>query len=149
MSSRRRSHAMQCPECGSHYTQAVPLAYRQSIRTGYNGHQSISEFGQELEPPQARSEVLVPMLYAVALFGVTFVLLPTEITWLDLGWSQQLSTSTLGRLGIAGVAAISLLVYLSARAIADNLTGHAGEMHHWERGVVCRRCGHRFRRSRP
>ena len=146
MSSQRRFHTMQCPECGSHYTQAVPLAYRQSIRTGYNGHQSISEFGQELGPPQARSELLVPMLYAAALFGVTFVLLPTEITWLDLGWPQQLLTSTLGRLGIAGVAAMSLLVYLSACAIADNLTGHAREMNDWERTVVCRRCGAQFSR---
>lgn len=146
MSSRRRSHAMQCPECGSHYTQAVPLAYRQSVRTGHNGHQSISEFGQELEPPQARSEVLVPMIYAVALFGVTFVLLPAEITWFDLGWPQQLLTSTLGRFGIAGMAAFSLLVYLSACAIADNLTGHAREMDDWGRTVVCRRCGTQFSR---
>ena len=140
---------MQCPECGSHYTQAVPLAYRQSIRTGYNGHQSISEFGQELEPPQARSEVLVPMLYAVALFGVTFVLLPAEITWFDLGWPQQLLTSTFGRLGLAGAAAMSLLVYLSACAIAENLTDHAREMDDWEHTIVCRRCGYRFQRSRP
>jgi hypothetical protein len=137
---------MQCPECDSHYTQAVPLAYRQSIRTGYNGHQSISEFGQELEPPQARSEVLVPMLYAVALFGVTFLLLPTEITWFDIEWPQLLLTSTLGRLAIAGAAAFSLLIYLSACAIADNLTDHAEKLDEWERTVVCRRCGGQFSR---
>lgn len=146
MNSRRRSHAMQCPECGSHYTQAVPLAYRQSIRTGYNGHQSISDFGQSLEPPQARSEVLVPMLYAAALFGAIFVLLPTEITWFDIEWPQLLLTSTLGRLAIAVAAAFSLLIYLSACAIADNLTDHAEKLDEWERMVVCRRCGEQFSR---
>ena len=144
MSSHR--HRMQCPECGSNYTQSVPLAYSQSIRTGYNGTQTISEFGQALEPPEPRSEFLVPLLNAIFLFGVVFFFLPTEISWLTPGWVQDAITSFWGRVGISGGLAVAFLIFLSGGAIAHNTTAHAADMDEWERTVICRRCGEHFSR---
>ena len=39
-------------------------------------------------------------------------------------------------------------VWSAASAMAYNMTIHSDEMDNWGRGVVCRRCGHRFRRSK-
>jgi hypothetical protein len=137
---------MQCPECGSHYTQSVPLAYSQSIRTGYNGNQTISEFGQALEPPEPRSEFLVPLLSAAFLFGVIFFFFPTEISWLSTSWVHDKITSLWGRVSISGGLAFALLIFLSGDAIAHNTTAYAEDMDEWEATVVCRRCGEQFSR---
>jgi len=143
--SRRRPR-MQCPECGSHYTQSVPLAHSQSIRTGYNGNQTISEFGQALEPPEPRSEFLVPLIIAIFLFGVLFFFLPTEISWIGTGWVQDVITSLWGRVGISGGLAVAFLIFLSGGAIAHNTTAYAEDMDEWECTVICRRCGKQFHR---
>ena len=135
---------MQCPACGSHYTQAVSLAYTQSIRTGYNGTQSISEFGRELEPPPAQSEVLIPLGLAAVMFVATHMFIPIDASWIGIEWVQRFLTSTWGRIGISALAAFLVLVWSSGSAAAHNDTEHAKEMEDWERAVVCRRCGEQF-----
>ncbi len=142
MSSRR--HKMQCPACGSHYTQSVSVAYSQSVRTGYNGQQTISEFGRELEPPEAQSEFLVPLCMAATAFVFTYVFFPTEIDWFDLAWLQNVLTSFWGRIGISIGVAIAIFIFLSGAAVAHNMTVHASDMKEWGRTTVCRRCGERF-----
>ena len=142
--SSRRMKSMQCPECGSHYTQAISLAYSQSIRTGYNGNQSISEFGRGLEPPPPQSEVLIPLGLAAVMFVATFVFFPTDASWIGIDWVQRFLTSSWGRIAISTLAAFLVLVWSSGSAIAHNATEHASEMDDWERAVVCRRCGEQF-----
>ena len=137
---------MQCPACGSHYTQAVSLAYTQSIRTGYNGTQSISEFGRELEPPAAESEVLIPLGLAAIMFVATFVFFPTEASWIGTEWVQRFLNSTWARVTISALAALLVWVWSSGSAMAHNTTDHANEMDEWERSVVRRRCGEHFLR---
>ena len=142
------SHAqsMQCPSCKSHYTQAVSVAYSQSIRTGYNGHQSISEFGRDLEPPPARSEFAIPFMAAIFVFSAALFTLPSELAWVDWGWLQALFSVFWGRVALSGTLAIATLFLLSASAIAYNISVHSDEMSEWEKDVICRRCGERFSR---
>lgn len=139
-----RDRKFQCPECRSHYTQTVSLAYSQSVRTGYNGNQTISAFGAELQPPEARSELLVPLAYAATMFLLTFFFLPYEITWMSFGWLQIILETTSGRLGFSTGVALAVLIYSSGRAIAHNATVHAAAMEEWGQTMICRRCGVRF-----
>ena len=144
--SKQGRHAMQCPGCGSHYTQAVSLAYSQSIRTGYNGHQTISEFGKELEPPPARSEIGIPMIVAATMFGITFFLLPEAVDWFDAGWIKHVLSSYRWRIGIAATLALFIMISHCASAMAYNLSEHSEDMDDWDRSVICRRCGEQFQR---
>lgn len=137
---------MQCPSCKSHYTQAVSVAYSQSIRTGYNGHQSISEFGRGLEPPPARSELAIPFAVAIFVFSVAMYALPEEIVWVNVAWLQKLFSTFWGRVGISGTLATFVLTLMSASAVAYNISVHSGELSEWEQEVICRRCGERFDR---
>lgn len=137
---------MQCPNCRSHYTQAVSVAYSQSIRTGYNGHQSISEFGRDLEPPPARSEFAIPFMVAVFVFSAALLTLPSELGWVDWAWLQALFSTFWGRVALSGTLAIAALLLTSASAIAYNISVHSDEMSEWEKDVICRRCGERFSR---
>ncbi len=138
--------SMQCPSCKSHYTQAVSVAYSQSIRTGYNGHQSISEFGRDLEPPPARSEFAIPFMVAIFVFSVALFTLPSELGWVDMAWLQALLSTFWGRVALSGTLAIAALLLMSASAIGYNISVHSDDMSEWEKDVICRRCGHRFGR---
>lgn len=137
---------MQCPSCKSHYTQAVSLAWSQSIRTSYNGHQSISEFGRDLEPPQERSVFAIPFMVAVFVFSAALFTLPSELGWVDWDWLQALFSTFWGRVALSGSLAITTLFLLSASAIGYNISVHSDEMDEWENDVICRRCGERFQR---
>lgn len=141
------AQSMQCPRCRSRYTQSVKMAYTQSVRTGDNGYQSVSEFGKNLEPPPPRSEVAAFFVVAMLVTSAAIILLPAlfelvEIKWLrgvsPFDWPVLVASMVLGL--VAGArSAIAAAVY--------NASVHDGEMREWKRGVVCRRCGHRFRRS--
>jgi hypothetical protein len=140
------ANSMQCPSCRSHYTQAVSVAYSQSIRTGYNGHQSISEFGRDLEPPPARSEFAIPFMVAIFVFSVALFTLPSELGWVDMAWLQALFSTFWGRVALSATLAIAALLLMSASAIGYNISVHSDDMSEWEKDVICRRCGHRFSR---
>jgi hypothetical protein len=137
---------MQCPNCRSHYTQAVSVAYSQSIRTGYNGHQSISEFGRDLEPPPARSEFAIPFAVAIFVFSAALFTLPSDLAWPDVAWLQALFSTFWGRVALSGMLAIAALLLMSASAIGYNISVHSDELSEWEKEVICRRCGERFER---
>jgi len=137
---------MQCPSCRSHYTQAVSLAYSQSIRTGYNGHQSISEFGRDLEPPPARSELAIPFAVAIFVFAMALFTLPNDLAWPDVAWLQALFSTSWGRVALSGALALAALLLMTASAIGYNISVHSDEMSEWENDVICRRCGERFSR---
>ena len=138
--------SMQCPSCKSHYTQAVSVAYSQSIRTGYNGHQSISEFGRDLEPPPARSEFAIPFMVAIFVFSVALFTLPNDLAWPDVAWLRALFSTFWGRVALSATLAIAALLLMSASAIGYNISVHSDDMSEWEKDVICRRCGHRFSR---
>ena len=141
---QQKFESMQCPKCSSHNTQSVSVAHQQSIRTGYNGYQSISEFGKALEPPPPRSAFLYPLGVAYMVGVFTFLGLaelsaligkiwPTLASWL---YSHPFIASAI-------VGAVAGLM-VSVSAIEFNAGVHKHEMSRWGRGVVCKRCGHRF-----
>lgn len=140
------AESMRCPQCKSRQTQTVKTAYSQSVRTDESGYQSISEFGKTLEPPPRRSQLAAFFSVAMLVTSAAMILLPSaseliQVKWLgglsSFDWPVVVASIVLGL--VAGErSAISAGVH--------NAIVHRGEMREWNRGVVCRRCDHRFTR---
>lgn len=137
---------MQCPRCRSQYTQSVKIAYSQAIRTGESGYTTISEFGRSLEPPQARSEAGVPLGIAFGIACGSMLLLPAVHTVAPLPWLAGLSPFDTPVVVVSIVLGLLAGFWSGVSALVHNDSVHRGEMRKWERGVVCRRCGFKFRR---
>lgn len=139
------ANSMQCPRCKSQYTQSVETAYSQAVRTSETGYQSISEFGRDLEPPKARSEFGVPLMVAVNVFGLAALTLPDLLAATGISWLMSLKVSSWQNLAASCVIAVLVGVRVATSAFLYNMTEHRTEMQSWRRGVVCRRCGSKFR----
>lgn len=142
--NRERFHSMQCSKCRSHNTQSVSVAHSQSIRTGYNGHQTISEFGRDLEPPAAQSVFGFPLLATINIFGLAVFLLPGALEATRIQWLQGLLVLSWQNLAICGFLALYVGFRLAISAVRHNMDVHSQDMSSWKRGVICKRCGHRF-----
>lgn len=140
--------SMQCPKCGSHNTQSVSVAHQQSIRTGYNGYQSISEFGKTLEPPQPRSAFLYPLGVAYMVSVFTFFGLAEITARLEGSWPTLASWLGSHPFIASGVVGVIAGVLVSLSALGFNTGAHKTQMNRWSRGVICKQCGHRFNRKR-
>lgn len=140
---------MQCPGCSSHYTQSVEMAYSQAIRTGESGYTTISEFGRSMEPPAPRSEVGYPMTVTLVVGIVATGLLPALGEQLPFEWSNGMTSFDVPVVVVSVLLGLVAGVWSAASAMAYNMTIHSDEMDDWARGIVCRRCGHRFQRARP
>ena len=146
--TRQYANSMQCPRCHSGYTQSVEVAYSQAVRTGETGHTTISEFGRSMEPPAPRNTIGGALAATFMVTVISMMSLPALAEFLGIGRFAALSTFD------TPVVVTSLVVGLVAgfrsavSAYIYNVSIHRGEMQHWGRGVICRRCGHRFRRPR-
>ena len=138
--------SMQCPKCKSQYTQSVETAYSQAVRTGETGYQSISEFGRSMEPPEPRSEVGVPFATAFFVAGTLMMLLPGLHSVLPFEWLEGLSPFDTPVVIVSLVVGLIVGFWSAVSAGVYNASVYRGEMKTWAKGVVCRRCGHRFRR---
>lgn len=138
--------SMQCPRCKSQYTQSVETAYSQAVRTGETGYQSISEFGRSMEPPEPRSEVGVPLATAFFAAGILMMLMPGLHTVLPFKWLEGLSSFDTSVIVVSLAVGLIVGFWSAVSAGVYNASVHHGEMRTWARGVVCRRCGHRFTR---
>ena len=138
--------SMQCPRCRSHYTQSVDMAYSQAIRTGESGYTTISEFGRSLEPPEPRSEAAYPLALTLAVGIVSMVSLPALANELPFEWLEGTTSFDVPVVVASVLLGLVAGVWSAASAMAYNMSVHSDEMDEWERGVVCRRCGHRFGR---
>jgi len=140
--------SMQCPRCQSRYTQSVEMAYSQSVRTGESGYTTISQFGRSLEPPEPRSEVGYPLAVTLAVGIVSAMSLPElaeRLPFESLAGMTPFDTPVVVTSVLLGLVAG---VWSAASAMAHNMSIHSDEMDQWARGVVCRQCGHRFRRPK-
>lgn len=138
--------SMQCPRCRSHYTQSVDMAYSQAIRTGESGYTTISEFGRSLEPPEPRSEAAYPLAVTLAVGIVSMVSLPALANELPFEWLEGMTSFDVPVVVASVLLGLVAGVWSADSAMAYNMSIHSDEMDEWERGVVCRRCGHRFGR---
>jgi DNA-directed RNA polymerase subunit RPC12/RpoP len=138
--------SMQCPRCRSQYTQSVEMAYSQAIRTGESGYTTISEFGRSLEPPAPRSEVGYPLAVTLAVGLISMVSLPALGEQLPFEWSAGMTSFDVPVVIASVLLGLVAGVWSAASAMAYNMSVHSDEIDEWERGVVCRRCGHRFGR---
>jgi len=141
------AQSMLCPRCKSHNTQSVKTAYWQSIRTGDRGYQSISEFGKSLKPPQARSEIGAFFVVAMMVASAAIILLPALSEVIDVKWLRGISSFDWPVVTVSIALGILAGFRSAVSAAVHNASVHRGEMRSWSRGVICRRCGHRFRRS--
>ena len=138
--------SMRCPRCRSHYTQSVDMAYSQAIRTGESGYTTISEFGRSLEPPEPRSEAAYPLAVTLAVGIVSMVSLPALANELPFEWLEGMTSFDVPVVVASVLLGLVAGVWSADSAMAYNMSIHSDEMDEWERGVVCRRCGHRFGR---
>ena len=138
--------SMQCPRCYSRYTQSVETAYLQSVRTGESGYTSISEFGRSLEPPEARSEVGYPLAVTLAVGIISAMSLPELAERLPFKSFAEMTPFDTPVVVTSILLGLVAGVWSAGSAMAHNLSVHSDEMDQWARGVVCRRCGHRFKR---
>lgn len=120
------------------------MAYSQAVRTGESGYTTISEFGRSLEPPAPRSEIGIPMGIALGVACTSMMFLPALHTAVPLAWLQGLSPFDTPVIGVSIVLGLLAGFRSAVSALAHNESVHRGEMRKWGRGVVCRRCGHRF-----
>ena len=138
--------SMQCPRCQSRYTQSVEMAYSQSLRTGESGYTTISEFGRSLEPPAPRSEIGYPLALTLAAGIVSMASLPALGEPLPFDWLDGMTSFDAPVIVVSILLGLAAGTWSAASAMAYNMTIHSDEMEDWGQGVVCRRCGHRFRR---
>ena len=140
------ANSMQCPRCRSQYTQSIEMAYSQAIRTGESGYTTISEFGRSLEPPEPRSEAAYPLAVTLAVGIVSMVSLPALANELPFEWLEGMTSFDVPVVVASVLLGLVAGVWSADSAMAYNMSIHSDEMDEWERGVVCRRCGHRFGR---
>ena len=122
------------------------MAYSQAIRTGESGYTTISEFGRSLEPPAPRSEIGVPTGVAFGVACASMMLLPTLQKVFPFAWLEGLSSFDPPVVVVSIVLGVIAWFRFAVSALVHNDSLHRGEMNKWARGVVCRRCGHRFKR---
>ena len=122
------------------------MAYDQAIRTGESGYTTISEFGKSLKPPAPQSEIGVPLATAFGIACVSMILLPGLHMMIPLKWFESLSPFDTPVLVISVVLGLVAGFRSAVSALVHNDSVHRREMRKWERGVVCRRCGFKFRR---
>ena len=135
---------LQCPDCGSHNTQAVEVAYSQSVRTGYNGYQTISAYGETLSPPEPRSVFLVPLGVAAWVWVLIAVVLPAITNQAIPHMSDTFLPLAKGPV-IAGLGTgivFGLMTIVSA--VAHNRSAFEADLDDWLNEAICKRCGHRF-----
>ncbi len=144
--SRSFAKGMQCPRCVSHNTQSAKMGYSQSVRTGYNGTQTISEYGKTLEPPEPLCELGTFFATGVFVTMVSLFLIPNLPVVVDFAWAQGLSVFDWPVIVVSVVIGIVAGLRSAVSASTYNTSIFQPEMQGWERGVVCRRCGHRFSR---
>lgn len=122
------------------------MAYSQAIRIGESGYTTISEFGRSLAPPPSRSTIAFPLALAFSVAVVSMVFMPMMANLLPVTWLKGLESFdkpiVIGSLILGAIVGFRL----AAEALIHNESVHRGEMDEWARGVVCRRCGQRFKR---
>ena len=144
MNRVKAKRSMQCPNCGSHYTQSVSMAYSQSVRTGESGYTTISEFGESLAPPMRESEVGVPLVFLFFVGILGMILLPMLGRLLPFEQLANLSSFDFPVVLIS----VGLGTYDGFRcalsALIHNRSIYRDKMSSWSEEVICRRCGHRY-----
>ena len=122
------------------------MAYSQAIRTGESGYTTISEFGRSLEPPASRSEIGYPLALTLVVGIVSMASLPALGEQLPFEWLDGMTSFDTPVVVVSILLGLVAGVWSAASAMAYNMTIHSDEMERWGRWVVCRRCGHRFKR---
>lgn len=135
---------MNCPRCKSPSTQSVPLAFSQSFRTGQSGYSTNSQFGQKLSPPASRDEHFIPGLLACLTVGASMFMLPGLLDRLDIAAIHGLSSFSWQTIVLSFVLGWGVGLAVAAPAVLYNLTTLRELTREWEKGAVCRRCGHVF-----
>ena len=138
--------SMQCPRCGSYHTQSVKIAYTQAVRTGESGYTTISDFGRSIAPPPPSGAIWIPIGLAAFTAVALMAVLPEIHRLVPLGWLQHLSSFGLPVLIVSILVGILAGLWAGAKLYIPIEISHRDELRRWARGVVCRRCGHRFRR---
>lgn len=135
-----------CPQCGSYSTQSVAMAYKQAVRTGHSGHQSTSQFADEIAPPPAKDGSSYPSLIACATAIFAFLELPGLLDSAGIGALEGLSPFSWPILALSCVCGWVVGLLFAIPAIRYNAFTLPPILREWQKGMICKRCFHRWQR---
>ena len=136
-----------CERCGSHNTQPVPLAYSQTVRVGYSGRETVSRYGQDLAPPERKDDLFLPSIVACTVTAAVVFTGPAVCGMLGFTCFSDTAIFDLKRIAIGIPLGWAVGLALAIPAIKFNSWKLPALLARWEAEVVCKRCGHRWRRS--
>jgi hypothetical protein len=129
-----------CPKCRSSATEPVHITHAKGVRIG--SYTTMSGLSHSLAPPEPRSVVLVPTIFAMTFSVWASFLFPTIAQLLDLGWWSDLRVYDQPSL-IFGVGTGSIFGFaMAVRRATWNLDEHAVRYKRWKSKRFCQRCGY-------
>ena len=138
---------MRCPECGSASTESVVIAYAKSARTGTSGYETVSLFGEQIAPPEERDEKFWPSVAVCVAAIIALFKLPGTLNQLEIEALQNLSVLSWPVVLLSCVVGWLVGLIFVIPAIRYNVHVLPGLTAEWEKGMACRRCGHRWQRD--
>ena len=138
---------LRCPKCAGHSTESVVIAYAQSTRTGSSGYETLSLLGEQIAPPNEKDEKFWPGVVVCAAAAIALTKLPSVLNQLDIDALQNLSPFSWPVAALSCVVGWSAGLVLAVPAIRYNTHVLPGLLAEWGKGMVCKRCGHRWQRD--
>lgn len=138
--------SFRCPRCRSHSTQSTAVAYKQAVRTGHSGYQSTSQFADEIAPPPAKDDSFLPSLIACGAAVFAFLKLPDLLDSAGISSLEGLSPFSWPILALSCVCGWVVGLLFAIPAIRYNAFTLPPILREWQKGMICKRCSHRWQR---
>lgn len=136
-----------CPQCQSHSTQSICLAYKQAVRTGYSGYESVSQFAEEIAPPKPKDDIFGPSIVACATAVIALWQLPAILDRAGVDTLTGLSPFSWPILALSCICGWIIGAIFAFPAIRYNAITLPPILREWRKGMICKRCSHRWQRK--
>ncbi len=139
----RANDILRCPNCGSRHTQSLSTAYAYSARQ-FRKTGNVEALPESQEPPERKSEVIVPSLLGAATFSIIHLATLVMSTKEGWEWTSFLDLFHWQLVAPAGAIGAAVAIALVIRAWKWNLRELPKLLHKWHGTAVCRRCSAQF-----
>lgn len=129
-----------CPKCPSSVTEPVHITYSKGVRIG--SYTTMSGLSHSLAPPEPRSAVLVPAIFAMTVSVWAAFFFPTILQLLGLGWWSDLRVYDPPSLIFGAATGLVSGTAMAIRRASWNLYEHVKEYRRWKSKRFCQRCGY-------
>ena len=134
---------LRCPSCGSRHTQTLPALFSFGARP-FRRDGNTDALPESVEPPQRRSEVLVPAVFGALSSSFTHLAVLVISTELGAGWLSAGGIFDWRIFAPAVLVGITVCATLIVNAVSWNLRELPNRLEEWHRTAVCRRCFTQF-----